>query len=323
MAKKNILSIVVLLIVVSLLLCGCEQQETSSPQKQPTEITLPTRESKIPITAVKITPQADVSPPKSLSSEYQQPVPLLAPINTAGAEDSPFILPDGNTLYFFFTPDVKVPVEKQLLDRVTGIYTSKKQNGKWSEPERVILQDKNKLSLEGCEFVQDNKIWFCSAREGYEGIHWFTAEFKNSKWQNWKNADFKQDYKVGELHFTKDGNTVYFHSERPGGKGGLDLWTSTKVNNIWQEPINLETVNTASSEGWPALNPDETELWLYKDYGLWRSKKINNAWSKPELMISPLAGEASIDNVGNVYFVHHYYKDNQMLEADIYLAQKK
>jgi hypothetical protein len=62
--------------------------------------TPPTREGKIPPDVVKITPQTDAYPPRSCSDEYEAPVPLPYPINTAGAEDSPFILPDGKTLYF-------------------------------------------------------------------------------------------------------------------------------------------------------------------------------------------------------------------------------
>lgn len=292
---------------------GCEK----------TPVETPTRESKIPAGAVKITPATDASPVKSLSSEYENPVPLPAPVNTAGAEDSPFILPDGNTLYFFFTPDVRVPVEKQVIDGVTGIYVSKKVEGVWQNPERILLSKAGSAGSDGCEFVQGNMMWFCSVREGYAGIHWFTAEFKNGKWQNWKNADFPADYKVGELHFTSDGNEVYFHSDRPGGKGGLDIWVSKKVNGVWQEPENVAAVNTAGDEGWPALTPDEKELWITKDYGIWRSKKVNGEWTKPELMFSPLAGEATLDSAGNVYFVHHYYKNDQMIEADIYVAKKK
>ncbi len=82
---------------------------------------LQTRESAIPSDAVKMTPATDVHPPVLHSSGWDAPVPLSSVINTAGAEDSPFILPDGNTLYFFFTPDVSVPAEKQVLDGVTGI----------------------------------------------------------------------------------------------------------------------------------------------------------------------------------------------------------
>jgi hypothetical protein len=33
-------------------------------------------------------------------------------VNTAGGEDSPFVTPDGNTLYYVFTPDVNIPAER-------------------------------------------------------------------------------------------------------------------------------------------------------------------------------------------------------------------
>ena len=300
-------------IIILFIFAGCAEQEQTNVS----------RYSKIPSEAVKVTPETDVSPPKSLSSEYNNPVPVPGKVNTAGAEDSPFMLPDGNTWYFFFTPDVNVPVEKQIVDGVTGIYVSKKSNGEWQEPERVILQDKGKISGDGCEFVLGDVMWFCSVREGYTGIHWFTAELKDGKWQNWKNADFNSDYKVGELHITNYGNELYFHSDRTGGKGGLDIWMSKKVNGEWQEPENVAAVNTERDEGWPAISPDGNELWISRDYGVWRSKRINGEWAEPEQMFSPLAGEASIDRQGNVYFTHHFYKDNKMIEADIYVAERK
>ena len=305
--------LILLLCVVVMLTAGCTEQQNAAGSP-PVD-----RESKIPAGAIKVTPQTDMSPPKSLSTDYKDPVPLKA-INTAGAEDSPFIMPDGNTLYLFFTPDVRVPVEKQVIDGVTGIYVSKKVNGQWQKPDRVILQDTGKLSLDGCEYVSGNTMWFCAAREGYTGIHWFTAEFNDGRWTNWKNADFNPDYKVGELHIFND--ELYYHSDRTGGKGGLDIWVLKKVNGGWQEPVNVKAVNTPKDEGWPALSPDGNELWLSKDFGVWRSKKVNGEWTAPELMISPLAGEASVDRQGNVYFTHHFYKDDVMIEGDIYIAER-
>ena len=50
---------------------------------------------------------------------------------------------------------------------------------------------------------------------------------------------------------------------------------------------------------------------------------VNGAWQTPDLVVSPLAGEPSIDAQGNLYFVHHYYVADQMVEADIYVAYKK
>ena len=188
------------------------------------------------------------------------------------------------------------------------------------------LQDPGKLSLDGCEFVLGNKMWFCSAREGYTGLHWFTAEFKNGKWEDWTLADFNPEYEVGELHITADGKELYFHSARPGGKGEYDIWVSTNINGEWQMPVNVETVNSPYSDGWPFVSQDGSELWFTRSIGapeLWRSKKVDGVWAEPEQMFAPFAGEASMDNEANIYFTHHFYKDNVMLEADIYFAKKR
>ena len=196
------------------------------------------RESIIPAGAVKMTPETDLHPPILHSDEWNQPTPLTDAINTAGGEDSPFILSDGNLLYFFFTPNVTVPAEKQLFDGVTGIYESRKQNGTWSTAKRVILQDAGKLALDGAEFVQGDIMWFASAREGYTGVNLFTAELKDGKWTNWQYVGDRlmKEYQVGEMHITADGAELYFHSPRAGGKGQLDIWVSQNVNGEWQDP---------------------------------------------------------------------------------------
>ena len=211
---------------------------SNQPQENPE---LPTRESAIPADAVKMTPETDSYPPILHSDEWMQPVPLASAVNTAGGEDSAFITPDGNTLYFFFTPDVSIPAEQQVLDDVTGIYVSTKQNGQWSSAERVILQDAGKLALDGAQFVQGNTMWFASAREGYTGVNYFTAEFKNGKWTNRQYVGDKliKEYRMGEMHITADGNTLYFHSDLAGGKGGFDIWASQKVNGKHQKTSRL------------------------------------------------------------------------------------
>lgn len=321
MIKQLRLILLPTVLAASIVLTACSGP-ASSPTSTNTDIFVD-RGLKIPLDAVKMSPETDAQPPQMHSSDFENPVPVPGQVNSAGAEDSPFITPDGNTLYFFFTPDVKIPAEKQLLDGVTGIYRSKKVNGEWTEPERIILQDPGKLALDGCGFVLGDAMWFCSAREGYEGIPWFTADQVNGIWQNWENANFDPALQVGELHISSDGNELYFHSDRPGGKGGLDLWVSKKVDGTWQDPINVSAVNTADAEGWPALNPAGDELWFYRNYGIWRSKKVNGEWQEPELIVSSLAGEPSIDKDGNLYFVHHFIDDDKMIEADIYVAYRR
>ena len=58
---------------------------------------------------------------------------------------------------------------------------------------------------------------------------------------------------------SKDGLSLYFHSNRPGGLGGFDMYVSQRasVADAWGTPMNLgPTVNTAFDEGNPAFSRD-------------------------------------------------------------------
>jgi hypothetical protein len=326
--KTLILALVGAVITLSMLIISTTPKTATTPGK--VQVTQVRRTDKIPSTAVKVTPGVDAYPPILHSSLYEEPVPLAAGVNTAGGEDSPFVTADGGALYFFFTPDVSVPAEKQILDGVTGIYWSRKlANGTWTDAERIMLQDSVKLAIDGAEFVQGDMMYFASVREGYSGIHWFRADYVDGAWRSWRLADSvlkKDEYEVGELHISPDGKTLYFHSARAGGVGGLDVWCSRWLNESWSTPVNLSPVNTVGDEGWPTLSPDGSELWFTRTFmgspAIYHSKLFNGSWGPPELIISQFAGEPSIDSEGNIYFVHHYYRSNTMLEADIYVAKR-
>jgi hypothetical protein len=311
--KKNIIFFVPLLILL-LLSNGCAQGGNDD---------LPERESLIPVEAIKMSPENDPLPPQLHSDEFEAPLPLPYPVNTCGVEDSAFIMPDGQTLYLWFTPDNRMDVAEQARDKVTGIYKFEKEDSGWSGPERIWLADPDEPHLDGCGFFQGDKLWICAVRQGLEGMHWMTSTVENGQWSRAVQADFNPEYEVGELHISADGSQLYFHSARSGGKGGLDIWVSSRLDGEWQAPVNLENVNSEYDDGWPVLNPQEDELWITKNYGLWRSKKVNGEWQTPELVISTLAGEASLDRNGNVYFTHHYFESDQMIEADIYVAMRK
>ena len=300
-------------IVFALLLAGCGEE--------PVEI--PDRESLIPVEAIKMSPENDSLPPRLFSDEFEEPVPLPYPVNTRGAEDSAFILPDGKTLYVWFTPNNKMDIIQQSQDLVTGIYQFERTADGWGNPERIWLVEPGQPHLDGCGFFQGNKVWICGVRQQHEGLHWFTAEFNDGGWSTAKLDDFDPAYEVGELHISNNGNELYFHSFREGGQGGLDIWLSEKVDGIWQSPVNLVNVNSQYDEGWPALNPQEDELWITKNYGIWRSKKVDGIWQEPVEIVGSLAGEATIDSAGNVYFTHHYFENDIMIEADIYVIYRK
>ena len=85
-------------------------------------------------------------------------------------------------------------------------------------------------------------------------------------------------------------------------------------------------MSSDENEGWPFLTEGGNELWITRWYmgspGIFRSVKINGTWSEPELILSQFAGEASLDNEGNIYFTHHFFEYGEMIEADIYVAKK-
>lgn len=293
----------------------------------------------IPPGAVKMTPESDTWPPILHSTEWEDPVPMSGPVNTAGAEDSPFITPDGQWFFFFFTPDVKVPAQGQLSDGATGVYWCRRSGSEWTEPERVVLNDEP--SLEGCEFVFGDTMWFCSIRSNgivREGPQFFTATLRDGEWTNWRNAgqQLNVDYRVGELHITADHQTMYCARDADaGGEGGFDLWSLQRNATGWDAPVHLgDRINGPSNDGWPFVTADGTELWFTADGvlagpgpALWRClKDSTGAWGAPEEIVSRFAGECTMDDEGNLYFVHHYFTGGsniQMIEADIYVCYRK
>lgn len=325
--KAKVVVALVAIVTVIIVLAAISAMQPQEPEETPT------RGEAIPSDAVKMTPETDLMPPVLHSDDWYDPVPMPGPINTAGAEDSPFILPDGNTMFFFFSPDVRVPPEKQLLDKVTGIWWSKKVGGNWTEPERIILNDD--LSLDGAEFVQGSKMWFASVRVGnYAEIDIYTARLVDGKWTDVENAgtQLNVDYNIGEFTITPDGQTLYFHSGNWSDGESMDIWRSEKTTEGWGEPVAVSEVNTATGyEGWPFVTPDSSELWFtadsklgYTGPALWKSEKEGDGWGEPVEIVSEFAGEPTLDADGNLYFVHHYFdEDMNMIEADIYVCVKR
>jgi len=209
-----------------------------TPQSATTIATVP-RQDAIPSDIQKVTPSADEYPPILHTSDFLQPEPVTGGVNTAGAEDSAFVTPDGDALYFFFTPDVRIPAENQLIDGVTGIYVSTRQNGSWLDAERVRLQKAGELALDGCVFVQSDSMWLCSAREGnYRGVDLWTARRRDGRWLDWENAgeQVNIDLLVGEMHITADAQSMYYHSDLTGGQGGMDIWVIQREGEGWGAP---------------------------------------------------------------------------------------
>jgi Tol biopolymer transport system component len=143
---------------------------------------------------------------------------------------------------------------------------------------------------------------------------------------------------------SKDGLTLYFHSNRPGGVGGFDMYVSTRANfdDPWGAPINLgPTVNTISDEGNPAFSRDGHSLFFQSTrpgglggVDLWVSKRNHTHddfnW-EPAVNLGSGVNSASDDNApsffendelnaGQLYFVSS--RPGGLGGQDIYLSNQ-
>jgi hypothetical protein len=67
---------------------------------------------------------------------------------------------------------------------------------------------------------------------------------------------------------SKDGLSLYFQSNRPGGHGGNDIWVSQRASREdgWGQPVNLgPTINTAANEDAPSFSRDGHTMFFNSD----------------------------------------------------------
>lgn len=100
----------------------------------------------------------------------------------------------------------------------------------------------------------------------------------------------------GSCSISADGQVLYFSSERPGGKGGRDIWASVKINGDWGPAINLgPKINTEFDDDAPFIHPDGITLFFSSKghnsiggYDIMFSYFREDSWTEPKSMGMPL-----------------------------------
>jgi len=96
--------------------------------------------------------------------------------------------------------------------------------------------------------------------------------------------------------FTADGNTMYFVSERNGGKGKSDIWVARKIGkSSWGKPENVDSVNTVYNETSVYITPDEKYMFFSSKghegiggYDIYYSINTDGIWSSPKNIGYPI-----------------------------------
>jgi outer membrane protein OmpA-like peptidoglycan-associated protein len=105
------------------------------------------------------------------------------------------------------------------------------------------------------------------------------------------------DYYQNHAFLSKDGNTLFFTSEARGGRGGIDIYKSTRIKDgEWSKPQNLGApINTAMDEDAPFLSNDGKTLYFastgHKGFGnfdIFKSELVDGKWSEPVNLGQPI-----------------------------------
>ena len=102
------------------------------------------------------------------------------------------------------------------------------------------------------------------------------------------------DSREDRVALSNDGRTMIYASQRGDGKGGFDLWTSTRpdLDGDWEDPVNVGSINTSLNERGPNLSQDGKTLFfatsdpnVTNSSDLWfstRDEISSSNWSTPK-----------------------------------------
>ena len=95
----------------------------------------------------------------------------------------------------------------------------------------------------------------------------YTAELRDGGWANVQELPFNSDeYSSGHPALSRDGKSLYFVSDRPGGRGGTDVYVARFDGGTWSQPLNLgPQINTKGDEMFPFV--DENDVLYFASSG--------------------------------------------------------
>ncbi len=235
---------------------------------------------------------------------------LLAPgvISTAPlAELSCTFSPDGNELYFV----VRTPATTSRT--LSVICVSHRIGGIWQKP--VVASFSGREFDAGPAMSPNGQRLFFSSNRPVDGTPREDADlwYVDRTPQGWSEAHnvgdpVNTDKSEVSPSVAADG-TLYFASDRPGGKGSYDLYRSKLVDGHYQPPENLgPVINSEAAELTPFITPDQ-HLLLFSAVGrpdmhlaagnpytrsdLYASEWKDGAWTPPRRLPEPINSVAT------------------------------
>ncbi|NQY66207.1 MAG: PD40 domain-containing protein, partial [Flavobacteriales bacterium] len=220
-------------------------------------------------------------------------------INSKYTDHSPFISADEGTL--IFTSRREGSTGGILNDDgqyMEDIYISKAIERKWNSPKNV--NGVNSKEMDACVglSVDGQKMFIYKAGKGGSDI--YISEQDGDTWSEPEKLNDKINtpkYNENSASLSADGSKLYFSSDRPGGYGGFDIYSSKLlVTGAWDVARNLgPKVNSKYDEDSPFIHPDGKTLY-YSSNGfnsmggndIFFAKLESDRWGDPQNIGHPI-----------------------------------
>lgn len=206
-------------------------------------------------------------------------------ISTGDFDSHPAFTPDGKTLYF---------VRSTPTFNLWTILVSRFVNGRWTTPD--VAPFSGQYSDADPFITSDGSSFYFISNRPVAGkskpdLDIWVMERTGAGWGEPKNLGAPINSSGSEWYPTVAANgTMYFGSDREGGKGRTDIYRSRLVGGKYTVAENLgDTINTPFNEFEALIAPDESSLILMAGghpegrggFDLYISYSRNGIWTKP------------------------------------------
>jgi len=270
-----------------------------------------------------------------------------ANINTEYDEYQPSLSADEET--FVFTTGLPRPgklVVETIFDTQEDFFITKRnEDNTWTKAKNVGLPI-NTNRNEGAQSISaDGKLLFFTACEDRSKYNphgkcygrcdiYFSERKANGKWTKPQNVgpEINTIHRETQPSISADGNVLYFVSQRPGGKGGSDIWFSERqANGKWGKPKNAgDKINTEKSEQYPFIHLDGKTLYFASQghvgmgkYDLFMSRQSEKGeWATPKNLGYPIndkneQGSMIVNAAGTIAY-YSSWQDDGFGRLDLY-----
>ncbi len=200
-------------------------------------------------------------------------------INNEFTQHSPFLIEDKGVFIYTSKEKTKFKTDKTddgEYDENIFFIDINNENDKEPDPFDKPLNSKENEAT--CWVSKDGSLMFL-----YKSGNIYTSKFEKNIWS--KPQKFKAiNSKFNETHasMSADGNYIYFSSDRPGGKGGKDIYYIKKSGDGWSKAKNLgKKINTKFDEESPFIHENGTLFFSSKGhnsiggYDIFKAKGIS------------------------------------------------